>query len=114
MTQKPKHSILHVHIYVKRLVISLITGLVLICLALFLGMCGYHGFEGMTWEDSFVNAAMILSGMGPMGPLKTTAGKIFAGCYALFSGLIFILIIGIVFAPMVHRFFKKMDVDDEK
>jgi hypothetical protein len=76
--------------------------------SLFVGMLGYYYFEHLSWPDAFVNAAMILSGMGPLNPLNTTAGKIFAGCYALYSGLIFIVILGIILAPIIHRFFHKL------
>lgn len=88
-------------------------GLLAIALALLIGMLGYHYFEKMTWVDAFVNAAMILSGMGPMGTLSTSAGKIFAGFYALFSGLMFILIIGLIFAPVFHRFFHKFHLESK-
>lgn len=74
-------------------------------------MAGYHVFEGMGWVDAFTNAAMILSGMGPANPLQTTAGKIFAGVYALFSGLAFISAAGVVFAPIFHRFLHKFHLD---
>lgn len=90
---------------------NIIFGWIVILLALYIGMLGYHFFEKMSWTDSFVNAAMILSGMGPMGNLTTSAGKIFAGCYALFSGLAFIAIIGLIFAPVVHRFFKNIHME---
>jgi len=80
--------------------------------ALLIGMAGYHVFEKMPWIDAFVNAAMILSGMGPVGQLQTTAGKLFAGCYALFSGLAFITSIGVVFAPAFHRFIHKFHVEE--
>ena len=79
--------------------------------SLMIGMAGYHIFEKMSWLDAFVNAAMILSGMGPVGQLQTDAGKIFAGCYALFSGLAFITSIGVVFAPMFHRFIHKFHLE---
>ena len=79
-------------------------GLLILAGALGAGMAGYHFTEQMPWVDAFVNAAMILSGMGPVAPLATVAGKLFAGCYALFSGLAFIGILGFVFAPVVHRF----------
>ena len=79
-------------------------GLGLIVSSLGIGMLGYHHFEHLPWIDAFANAAMILSGMGPLATLQTTAGKAFAGCYALFSGLLFIVIVGIVFAPVAHRF----------
>jgi hypothetical protein len=66
-------------------------------------MAGYRYLEGMAWIDAFANASMILSGMGPLGPLQTWGGKLFAGLYALYSGLALILATGIVLAPVVHR-----------
>lgn len=90
-----------------RLAISLSFGLLIIAIALGIGMMGYHHFENMSWVDAFVNASMILSGMGPLTPLLTVGGKVFAGFYALFSGLAFILIIGLIFSPIIHRFFHK-------
>jgi hypothetical protein len=85
-------------------------GLVVIA-SLSVGILGYHCCEGLGWLDSFVNASMILSGMGPVNELHHTAGKVFAGCYALFSGVAFILIAGILFAPVVHRFLHKFHLD---
>jgi hypothetical protein len=75
----------------------------LVVASLVAGMAGYHALEGMPWVDAFVNAAMILSGMGPIGTLQTAAGKIFAGCYALYSGLVLIFATGLVLAPLFHR-----------
>ena len=66
-------------------------------------MSGYHWLEGLSWLDAFVNAAMILGGMGPVAELHTANGKLFAGIYALFSGMVFLVVAGIVFAPVVHR-----------
>jgi hypothetical protein len=85
--------------------------LALILVALGIGMLGYHALENMGWVDSFANASMILSGMGPLGELKTTAVKIFAGCYALFSGVAFLSSIGLVFAPIFHRFLHKFHLE---
>lgn len=93
-----------------RLFYTISIGLVLIAMAEFAGMLGYHYFENLGWLDSFLNAAMILSGMGPLAHPQTDAGKLFAGLYALFSGLVFILLIGIIFSPLVHRFFHKMHI----
>jgi hypothetical protein len=90
---------------------NMIFGIVIIIAALYIGMLGYHSFEQMSWTDAFLNASMILSGMGPVSTLLTTNGKIFAGCYALFSGLAFIAIIAIVFSPLIHRFFHKIHLD---
>jgi len=74
---------------------------------------GYHCLEQLPWIDAFLNAAMILSGMGPVATLQTNAGKLFAGCYALFSGIALITILGIIFAPVVHRFLHKFHLEDE-
>src|SRR6516225_4319095 len=75
------------------------------------GMAVYCAFEGMSLADSYVNAAMILAGMGPMGELKTTAGKIFAGSYAIFSGLLLIIATGFVLAPIFHRILHHFHVE---
>ncbi len=71
--------------------------------SLAIGMAGYHATEGLPWRDAFLNAAMILGGMGPVGELHTAAGKFFAGCYALYSGIVFLVVAGVLFAPIVHR-----------
>jgi hypothetical protein len=71
--------------------------------ALGVGMLGYHELEDLPWIDSFLNASMILGGMGPVNELHTEAGKLFAGLYALFSGLVFLVGAGLILAPMVHR-----------
>lgn len=76
----------------------------LLGLSLYAGMLGFHAIEGMSWIDAFLNASMLLGGMGPVfdKPLSD-AGKIFAGCYALYAGLAFIAVAGILLAPVVHR-----------
>jgi hypothetical protein len=68
----------------------------------------------MPWIDAYVNASMILSGMGPVTELKTTAGKLFAGSYALYSGLALILATGVIFAPVVHRLLHKFHLESER
>lgn len=83
-------------------------------MSLLIGMVGYHCFEKLPWVDSFANASMILSGMGPLGEMKTTGGKIFAGCYALFSGVAFLTSVGVVFAPIYHRFLHKFHLETAK
>lgn len=77
-------------------------------------MFGYHHFEKMSWIDAYVNAAMILSGMGPVEALHTSEGKLFAGTYALFSGIVFLVVIAIIFAPVVHRFLHQFHMDEDK
>jgi hypothetical protein len=83
----------------------------LIALSLGVGMCGYKYLENMSWVDAFVNAAMILSGMGPVEMLRTREGKIFAGCYALYSGLALILATGLIIAPMLHRLMHQFHIE---
>jgi hypothetical protein len=85
--------------------------MVLTTVGLAIGIAGYAGFEGMSFIDAFVNAAMILSGMGPVGELKSTAGKIFAGSYAIFSGLIIVIATGVVLAPIFHRVLHRFHVE---
>jgi len=75
----------------------------LLLAGLLVGMVGYHLTEGFGWVDAFANAAMILSGMGPLDPIKTAGGRIFAGCYAIFSGVAFLTTVGVLLAPVVHR-----------
>lgn len=100
--------------FVRRLSRHSIFAAAIVIFALGVGMSGYMGFEGMNAVDGFVNAAMILSGMGPLGELHSTAGKIFAGCYALFSGLLIFGIAGVVLAPVFHRLLHRFHVEDAK
>ncbi len=100
-------------VYYRRLARHAALGLTVIVVSLGIGMAGYHSFEKLPWVDAFVNAAMILSGMGPVATLQTDGGKIFAGSYALFSGLTLIAILGIIFAPVVHRALHKFHLEDE-
>jgi hypothetical protein len=83
----------------------------LIAVSLLVGMIGYHALEGLAWIDAFVNAAMLLSGMGPLDPPKTWEGKLFAGLYALYSGLAVILAAGILFTPIVHRMLHRFHLE---
>lgn len=78
-----------------------------------IGMAGYHGFEGQSWLDSFLNASMILAGMGPANELHTSGGKVFAGCYAIFSGIVFLGMIALLLAPVAHRFLHRMHLEIE-
>ncbi|MEO8432108.1 MAG: hypothetical protein ABI592_11415 [Acidobacteriota bacterium] len=86
----------------------------MIIVSLLMGMLGYRYIGEQKWPDAFLNASMILSGMGPLGDLPNTAAKIFAGCYALYSGLSLISIVGIVIAPIVHRFLHKFHLETKK
>jgi hypothetical protein len=89
--------------FVARMSVALGLWALLTFAGLAVGIAGYAFFEGMSFVDAFVNAAMILSGMGPVGELKTNAGKIFAGWYAILSGLIIVIATGVILAPIFHR-----------
>ena len=106
--------LLPIQAFVRRIVLSSILGIGIIILSLGAGMTGYHFLENLSWIDSFLNAAMILSGMGPLAQPETIAGKIFAGMYALYSGLAVLLIAGIIFAPAVHRFLHRFHLESKK
>jgi hypothetical protein len=82
-------------------------------IALAAGVLGYHVLGGLNWVDSLLNASMILGGMGPVDPLKTDAAKVFASLYALFSGLLFIGLLGLLLAPFIHRVMHKLHMDYE-
>jgi hypothetical protein len=114
MFEHRRQPLLPSRIFYLRVARGLAMASVLIIFSLGLGMAGYHLLERLDWVDSFANAAMILSGMGPLAPLQTTAGKIFAGCYALFSGLAFLSSVGIFFAPIFHRFLHKFHLESKK
>jgi hypothetical protein len=97
-----------------RLAWACIVWVVLTVFGLTLGMAGYMLTEGMAPIDAFVNAAMILSGMGPVGELKTSGGKLFAGSYAIISGLLIVIATGFILAPVLHRVMHILHVDDSK
>lgn len=84
-----------------------------LAVALFIGVLGYREFAGLPWIDSLMNASMILGGMGPVDPLKTDAAKVFASAYAIFSGVFFLAVVGVLFAPIFHRFIHKFHLDGE-
>jgi hypothetical protein len=100
--------------FAERLALSFGAASVFIGVSLLAGMFGYHFLESLAWIDAFANASMILSGMGPLDAPKTWGGKLFAGLYALYSGLAVILAAGILFTPVVHRLLHKFNLEDGK
>jgi hypothetical protein len=88
--------------------------LLLVGISWVIGILGYRIFEGMAWIDAILNAAMILGGMGPVNPLHTDAGKLFAAFYALFSGLVFLVSAGVLIAPIFHRMLHHFHLDTDK
>ena len=89
--------------FVRRLLQHLLLALALLAVSLLMGMAGYAYFEHLSWVDGFVNSAMLLGGMGPVNLPVTTGGKLFAGCYALYAGLVFIVTAALMFTPVLHR-----------
>lgn len=84
-----------------------------LAIALGIGILGYHWFEGLPWIDATLNASMILGGMGPVNTLNTQAGKLFASGYALFSGVVFIGVMGVVLAPFAHRLIHRFHFEED-
>ncbi|NPV83777.1 MAG: hypothetical protein HPY46_09400 [Candidatus Aminicenantes bacterium] len=111
MFEKKHERLASRRVYFRRILVHLAFALILIALALSLGVAGYHWIAGLSWVDSLYEASMILGGMGPFNPLKSSAAKIFASAYALFSGLVFIALVGIVMAPVVHRMLHRFHAD---
>jgi hypothetical protein len=89
--------------FIARVAQAIGLGVFMLVVPLAIGMWGYHHFQELSWDDAFVNAAMILSGMGPLAAPQTRAAKLFEGLYALFSGFVFLTVAGVVLAPFVHR-----------
>ena len=90
-------------LFLRRLVLHATVSLLIALLSLLAGMAGYMYFEHLAWRDAFLNAAMLLGGMGPVNAPATDGGKLFAGFYALYAGLVFLIGVGIMLAPILHR-----------
>jgi hypothetical protein len=100
--------------FIKRLVAHFAVALVCGAAALWIGIYGYERYEGLSVTDAFLNAAMLLGGMGPVDLPKTHAGKLFAGWYALFAGLFFLVLASVVVAPIAHRIFHKLHLQSDE
>jgi len=97
--------------FIVRLAHSGIIAAVLIAVSLFIGIVGYHVLERLSWTDAFLNASMLLGGMGPVTIPTTFGGKLFAGLYALYCGLAVIVVAGVILAPVAHRILHKFHVE---
>ena len=89
--------------FAKRVLLHFAAALAVLSLSLAMGMVGYEYFENLRWRDAFLNTAMLIGGMGPVDPPRTNGGKVFAGLYALYAGLVFLAAAGLVLAPILHR-----------
>lgn len=97
----------------RRMVNATLLAALLVVLSLLVGMAGYHWLESQPWIDAFVSAAMLLSGMGPVGDPQTVAGKLFAGFYALYSGFFALISAGVLAAPVLHRFMHRFHLEED-
>ena len=100
-------------VFVRRLANNGLIAFALLMLSLVLGILGYHFFERLSWIDSVLNASMILGGMGPVNPVQTIAGKLFASFYALYSGVVLLASIGVLAAPIFHRFLHRFHLSEK-
>ncbi len=113
MHEKKSQKVAPVSVFIKRMTVYIGIVILLLNCALFIGVAGYHWFAGLSWIDSLLNASMILGGMGPVDLLTNSAAKIFASAFALFSGIFFIAMMGILFVPIIHRVLHKFHAEDK-
>jgi len=98
--------------FVRRVGLHFLVAFAIVALSLLLGMIGYHLLAGFRWIDSFLNAAMLLGGMGPVGNIPTSSGKLFAGTYALYAGLVLIVASAVLLTPVLHRLLHRLHLED--
>jgi VIT1/CCC1 family predicted Fe2+/Mn2+ transporter len=103
MYERHEEQLLPLEQFQRRVARHGLVGLMVVAGSLLIGTLGYHLLETMPWIDALLNAAMILTGMGPVTPLATTAGKLFAAAYALYSGIVFLVVTAILVGPFAHR-----------
>lgn len=113
--ERRNETLLPKHRFSRRLVVYSGVSALLIAASLAVGMVGYHVFAGLPWVDSFVNASMILTGMGPVDRMVGVPAKLFSGFYALFSGVIFLSAAAVMLSPVLHRFLHRfhLELDDD-
>lgn len=112
MTNHSHSKLASYKVFVNRLIKNVVFSLVALLFSLLIGIVGYMYYEKLSFIDAYANAAMILSGVGATTGPQTVGGKLFVGSYALFSGIIFLLIAGFLLTPIVHRFFHKFHLED--
>ncbi len=111
MYEKRRQNLLPRNVFIQRLAKHGVIAFLIMAVSLGIGVICYRMFEGMPWIDALLNASMILGGMGPVGELHTFEGKLFASLYALFSGVVFLISMGVLAAPILHRFLHKFHLD---
>ena len=113
MYEHHSKPLLPLKLFLRRLFGHTTLALSVLFVSLVVGVAGYHLTEGLSLIDSILNASMILGGMGPVDAIKTPGGKVFASFYSLFSGVVFLGVVGIILAPIVHRMLHRLHVSEE-
>lgn len=111
MYERHNQALIPTRAFIRRVIVHASVASLILLVSLGIGVLGYHGFEKFPWVDSLLNASMILGGMGPVNQVLTTGGKIFASLYALFSGMVFLVVAGLLVAPVAHRILHRMHLD---
>lgn len=114
MYEHRREKLLSPRAFLRRLLAHLGAAALVVFVSLLVGVLGYHFLDTQDWIDSLVNSAMLLGGMGPVGNLHTVAGKVFAAAFALYAGLVFLVLAGILFAPVMHRMLHKFHIEGRK
>jgi hypothetical protein len=107
MYEPKKHPPIPPERFIKRMVLHSLAAFFILLISLVIGMTGYQYFENLSWRSAFLNSAMLLGGMGPVDAPISNQGKLFAGFYALYAGLVFLVVAGLILAPLVHRIMHK-------
>lgn len=113
MYEHRKQPLASIATFYQRILKNIFIAFVIMLICLLIGVTGYHYWGEASWIDSIHNAAMILSGMGPVIEITTVGGKLFSSAYALFSGVVFITNFGIILAPAMHRLFHRLHVEED-
>lgn len=114
MYEHSRDRLLPRRLFLRRVATHAAAGLAVVAGSLVAGMAGYVYFEGLSWLDGFLNAAMLLGGMGPVESPQTRGGKFFAGVYALYAGMVFLVVVGLVLAPIVHRVLHRFHLTSDR
>lgn len=112
MTAHKTHpALLPPALFLRRIALFVALAITIVAVSLVVGMIGYRHLTGMSWIDAFLNASMILTGMGPVSPMPTDTAKIFSSCYALYGGAVYPAVTALVLFPFLHRMLKAMHLE---
>jgi ABC-type phosphate transport system permease subunit len=113
MYERKRQSLVPRATFYKRVLKNIVIALLIMTVCLVIGILGYHFTDGVPWIDSLHQSSMILSGMGPVVEISSKGGKIFSSVYALFSGVVFITNVGVILAPVIHRIYHRLHLEEK-